>query len=219
MALIENLLGMSRDFFVLWGYIVVFLTIFLESLPFIGAFIPGGFITLLLSGFLAKLEFFVLWKIILVAIIASILIDTFGYLLGRFVDRDFFRQHSRILLVKRKTIEKVIRVVHENIGKSLIVGRINPITRSIAPFVVGNERVGFVKFLFYNFLGGVLWVTTFICIGYLFGNSFQVIQDIEKYVWWTIIVLVVGFYICYLGESFKKFFGKDRVNNGTNRKK
>lgn len=219
MVFAENLLGMSRDFFVPWGYVVVFFTIFLESLPFIGAFIPGGFITLLLSGLLAKLGFFVLWKIVLVAIIASILIDTFGYLCGRFSNKNFLCQHSRIFLIKKKTLEKVIQVVHRNIGKSLIIGRMNPVTRSIAPFVVGNERVSFAKFFFYNVIGGILWVTTFIFIGYLFGNSFQVIQDIEKYVWWTIIVFAIGFYIYYLGESFKKFFTKNGMSDNANCKK
>ena len=139
------------------------------------------------------------------------MIDTLGYLFGRFVDKDFFSRHSRILLVKRKTIEKVGKIVRGNIGKSLIIGRMNPVTRSIAPFIVGNEKVGFAKFFLYNVIGGVLWVTTFVFIGYLFGNSVHVVQDIEKYVWWTVIVLVGGFYIYYLSESFKKFFAKSGV--------
>lgn len=220
MVFIENLLGMSREFFAFWGYIVVFLTIFLESFPFFGAFIPGGIITLFLSGLLAKLGFFLLWKIVLVAIIASILIDIFGYLFGRFVSKDFFHRHARILLVKKRTLEKVGKVVRGHTGKSLIIGRMNPVTRSIAPFIVGNERVSFAKFLFYDILGGILWVVTFVLIGYLFGNSFQLLQDTEKYILWTTIILLGGFYIYYMGNIFKEFFSrKNGVNNGTDCKK
>ena len=220
MVLTENLLGMSREFFSLWGYLIVFVALFLESFPFLGAFIPGGIITLLLSGFLAKLGFFLLWKIVLVAIVAAILIDIFGYLFGRFVSKDFFHRHARILLVKRKTLEKVGRIVRGHTGKSLIIGRMNPVTRSIAPFIVGNERVSFAKFFFYDVVGGILWVTTFVFIGYMFGNSYQFVQNTERYILWATVILLGGFYVYYMGNIFKEFFSKKNgVENGANCKK
>ena len=199
-------MGMSRDFFGLWGYMVVFAAIFLESFPFLGAFVPGGIIALVICGFLVKLGYFVFWKIIVVAGLASFLIDIFGYVLGRSRNREFLHRRAGIFLVKYKTIEKVIGLVHGHAGKSLILGKINPITRSIAPFVFGNERVPFLKFLFFSFIGSVVWVGSFIFLGFILGNSYEVVVVAERYILWVGGILLGGFYIYYLGNLFKEFF-------------
>lgn len=199
---------MSREFFGVWGYIVVFVALFLESFPFLGAFIPGGTIALLIAGFLTKLGYFSLWKIVLVCVAASITIDVFGYGLGRTRAKGFLGRKSKFFLVKHDTIEKVVRIVHGHTGKSLIFGRMNPITRSIAPFVVGNERVCFSKFLFFSVLGSFIWVVCFVFLGYVFGNSYEVIAIAERYILWTGILLLGGFYVYWLGNLFKEYFGR-----------
>lgn len=208
MVFVESLFGMSREFFGFWGYAVVFVALFLESFPFLGAFVPGGIIALLICGFLTKLGYFALWKIVLVCIAASVCIDVFGYWLGRTRTKGFMCRRSKIFLVKRETIERVICIVHGHTGKSLIFGRMNPVTRSIAPFVVGNERVSFLKFLFFSVIGSFIWVICFVFLGYILGNSYEVIAIAERYILWTGIVLIGGFYAYWLGNLFKEYFGK-----------
>lgn len=210
MVFIESLLGMSRGFFQFWAYFVVFFALLLESFPFIGAFVPGGIIILLISGFLARLGFFILWKVIIVIIFASILTDFIGYIFGRSVDKDFFHRHSKILLIRRSTIERVGRIVHGHTGKSLIFGKINPVTRSIAPFIVGNEGVNPAKFSFYSVMGSTLWVIMFVFVGYIFGNSIQVVREAERYILWTTLILLGGFYTYYLRSMFHRFFSKTK---------
>ena len=150
MAFTEILMHMNRSSFALWGHVIVFVALFLESLPFVGALIPGGTIILLLAGILSKWGFFTLWKVGLVAIAASISIDTLNYYLGRRVSRDFFHRCAGKLFVKKSVLERVGRAVHGHTGKALIVGRLNPVTRAIGPFVVGNERVSFILYPFLN---------------------------------------------------------------------
>jgi len=207
MVFVESLFGMSREFFGFWGYVVVFAAVFLESLPFVGAFIPGGMIALLVCGFLAKLGYFVLWKIVLVAVMASVAVDMVGYFLGRSQDSGFLCRRSRIFLVKRKTIEKVGMFVRKHSGKALVFGKMNPVTRSISPFVVGNEGVGFHRFILYSVLSSALWVTFFIMVGFVFGNSFELVKGAERVVVWLMVVLLGGFYVYYLGNLFREFFG------------
>jgi membrane-associated protein len=217
MVFVENLFEMSKEFFNFWAYLVVFFAIFIESFPFIGAFVPGGLIALLICGFLVKLGYFGLWKIILVCIAASIAIDIFGYWLGRSRGRDFLSRRSGILLVKRETIEKVIRVVHGHTGKSLIFGRLNPVTRSIAPFVVGNERVPFLKFLSFSVIGSFMWVVCFVFLGYILGNSYEVVAVAERYILWVGLILIGVFWLYWLGNLFKEYFGKNGgIKNGNN---
>ncbi|MFH0808517.1 MAG: DedA family protein [archaeon] len=215
MVFVEGLLGMSREFFGFWGYAVVFIAIFLESFPFLGAFVPGGIIALFLCGFLTKLGYFVLWEIVLVAVIASISIDMVGYFFGRSRCVGFLCKRSRIFLVKQHTIERIGRIVKKNAGKSLIFGKMNPVTRSITPFIIGNERIGFHKFIFYSILSSVLWVVFFVSIGYLFGNSLEFVRHAERLIVWLMVVFLGGFYVYYIGNLFLKFFGnKGNMEDG-----
>lgn len=203
---------MSREFFGFWGYVVVFVAIFLESSPFLGAFIPGGLIALLICGFLAKLGYFVLWKVVVVGVGACVFVDCFGYWLGRNRREGFLHRRAGILLVKRGTIERVLRVVHGHPGKSLIFGKMNPITRSIAPFVVGNERVSFLKFFSFSAIGSFLWVVCFMFLGYILGNSYEVVAAAEQYIFWIGIILLGGFYAYWLRNLFKEYFVKPRAS-------
>lgn len=203
MAFTEVLLHMNRSSFALWGHVIVFVALFLESLPFVGAFIPGGTIVLLLAGILAKWGFFSLWKVGLVAIAASIAIDTFGYCLGRNVSKDFFHRSANRLLVKKSVLERICKMVHGHTGKALVFGRLNPVTRSIGPFIVGNEKVNFWKFFFFNVVGGVLWVVMFLFVGYLFGGGLESAQEMEHFVLWVTVAIVGCFYGYYVISSLR----------------
>ena len=210
MVFVENLFYMNQEFFSFWGYVVVFVAVFIESFPFLGAFIPGGLIALLICGFLSKLGYFALWKVVLVGVAACVAVDVFGYWFGRNMAKGFLHRRSKIFLVKHTTIDKVVKIVHGHTGKSLIFGRMNPITRSIAPFIVGNERVGFLKFLFFSLLGSFIWVVCFMFLGYVLGNSYEVVARAEQYILWIGIVLLGGFYAYWIGNLFKEYFGNKK---------
>jgi len=220
MVFINELLGMSRVFFHFWAYLVVFFGLVLESLPFVGAFVPGGIIMLLICGLLTRLGFFILWKVIVVAVFASVTVDFIGYFFGRNVNKNFLHRHRKIFLIKNTTIERARRIIHGYTGKSLIFGKINPITRSIAPFIVGNEEIDFAQFFFYSVVGSFLWVIMFVFAGYIFGNSIQLVKQTESYILWTTIILISGFYIYYLRNMFRNFLSKTKngVKNGFSRK-
>jgi membrane-associated protein len=203
MAFTEVLLHMNRSSFALWGHVIVFVALFLESLPFVGAFIPGGTIILLLAGILSKWGFFTLWKVGLVAIAASISIDTFSYCLGRGVGKDFFHKCAGKCFVKKSVLKRVGKMVRGHTGKALIFGRLNPVTRSIGPFMVGNERVKFWKFFLFNIIGGVLWVIMFLFLGYIFGAGLSGTREMEYFVLLTTVIIVGCFYGYYIFNSLK----------------
>lgn len=214
MVFVEKLFYMNESFFAFWGYLVVFLAIFLESFPFLGAFVPGGLVALLACGFLARLGYFALWKVVVVGILASSSVDIFGYFFGKSRAKGFLHRKSRIFLVKHSTIDKVTRAVRGHTVKSLIFGKINPITRSIAPFIFGNERVGFFRFLISSIIGSTIWVTCFMFLGYILGSSYTVIVKAEQYILWVGVVLLGLFYFFWVGNLFKEyFFNKVNGNN------
>ena len=91
----------------------------------------------------------------------------------------------------------------------MIFGRLNPVTRSIAPFLVGTEDVGFWKFFIWNVIGGALWVTLFIFVGYIFGGSLEVMRSAEIYIVGGTIAIAGGFYLYYIVNLLRK--GTDKI--------
>jgi membrane-associated protein len=55
-------------------------------------------------------------------------------------------------------------------GKTIILARFVPIVRTFAPFVAGVGRMTYGRFLAYNVVGAVAWVTLCVTAGYFFGN-------------------------------------------------
>ncbi|MFH1451781.1 MAG: DedA family protein [archaeon] len=201
--IIESLLNFNKEFFQFWGYVVVFFIIVLDAFPLIGVFFPVGTLMLIISGIFVRLGYFSLWKIILVCFTASFLIDTVGYYWGRRVKKDFYHNTLKKFFIKKSLLEKVGGIVNGHTGKALIFGRLSAITRALGPFVVGTEKVGQAKFFFYNLIGGVLWVTLGIFVGYLFGGSLATLEAVEKKILIITTCIIVGFFIYYLYDNFR----------------
>ena len=196
MAIIDKILSLNISFINTFGYPLIFLLIFFEAAPFIGIIIPGSVI-LFFAGFLTKLGFFNLWIVVFLAVLGAILGDTTGYLTGKYFGKKILSRFGKYFLIKKELSEKTCQVVHAHTGKSLIIGRFNPLTRCIAPFILGIHKVSFAKFMFFNILGGVLWGSFFVLFGYLFGQSYNLAHDVEKYILIITIFLIISFYIYY----------------------
>ena len=73
-------------------------------------------------------------------------------------------------------------------GKTIVLARFIPIIRTFAPVVAGVGRMEYRRFLAYNVLGGIGWVTSMTWAGYLLG---QAIPDIGRYIHVVIVVVVI----------------------------
>lgn len=56
---------------------------------------------------------------------------------------------------------------------AVFVGRFITGLRVFAGPLAGIFRLPYLRFLFFNFTGAVAWATTFGCVGFLFGSSWQ----------------------------------------------
>jgi membrane-associated protein len=63
-----------------------------------------------------------------------------------------------------------------------------PFLRTFAPFVAGVAQMTRAKFVFYDVLGGALWVGGIVTIGYLFGNIPFVKAHLDKIIWAMILI-------------------------------
>lgn len=177
----------------LWE-IGIFVAIFAESVPFIGALIPGGAIILFLAGFYSRfgsLNIYVTW---LVCFLASYSIDLFGYYVGKRWGNKWISKYSKYFMIRECFIHKLADILKKHAVKGLVIGKFNPATRSMGPFVAGMKELEYQKFNKISLLASALWVTFFVWIGYFVGSG---VEKISLYGKIAIVLTICGFLFLY----------------------
>lgn len=169
-------------------YAVLFLIVFAETGFVVTPFLPGDSL-LFAAGAIAALGSLNIWLIVLLLIIAAIAGDTVNYWIGHYFGQKIVN-HPRIPFINQEHIDKTEQFFKKYGGKTIILARFVPIVRTFAPFVAGIGVMNYQKFILYNVMGGVLWVTIFTLSGFFFGNM-PFIKENFHYAIVAIVILSV----------------------------
>jgi len=153
-----------------WTYLLLFVIIFLETGIVVTPFLPGDSLLFAAGTFASpalgsSLNIFLLWFLMCTA---AILGDTVNYWIGHFIGPRAFSGEVRFL--KKEYMDRTHEFFERYGGKTIVIARFVPIVRTFAPFVAGVGEMSYGRFLSYNVIGGVAWVTLFTFLGYFFGN-------------------------------------------------
>ena len=181
-----------------FGLFGVFAIVFPESGLFFGFFLPGDSL-LFTAGLLASQGHFSVLVLWLGCVLCAILGDSVGYAFGKKVGpKIFFREDS--LFFHKKHIERT-RAFYEKYGKKTIVlARFVPIVRTFAPILAGVGRMEYRTFISYNVIGGVLWSTLLIFLGWGLGS---IIPGIDRYLLPIVLAIIVISFLPLLREWIK----------------
>lgn len=152
-----------------WIYLILFLIIFCETGLVVTPFLPGDSLLFALGALAAVPEYGLNFLLLMLLLcIAAILGDSFNYYTGskignRVYLRDFW-------FLRRKHIDETQKFYAKYGGRTIIYARFMPIVRTFAPFVAGVGKMNYRKFLSYNIIGAIVWITFFMIVGYVFGN-------------------------------------------------
>jgi membrane-associated protein len=152
-------------------YAILFVIIFCETGLVVTPFLPGDSLLFAAGALSASLNTGgILNPILLIVImsIAAIAGDTVNYMIGAYIGPKVFERDSRFL--KKEYFDRTNAFYEKYGGKTIILARFVPIVRTFAPFVAGVGKMNYRRFITFNVLGGILWVTIFIVLGALFGN-------------------------------------------------
>jgi len=183
-----------------FGYIGIFIAIFLESGAIIGAFLPGDSLLFTL-GLLSAQTVFNLWIIIPSAVLGAVLGDSVGYAIGKTLGPSVFKKEES-LFFKKEYLARTqdFFIAH---GKSaIIIARFVPIMRTFTPIMAGVGKMNYSTFLIYNIIGGIIWVGSYTLIGYTLG---ALIPGIEKYLFIIITGIVIVSFIPFMHEIVRWF--------------
>ncbi|KKS34622.1 MAG: Phosphoesterase PA-phosphatase related protein [Parcubacteria group bacterium GW2011_GWC2_42_12] len=178
-----------------WGYLILFFSAVVETLPVLGTFIPGHAVVFF-SGFLAYAGIFRLDAAIAVAFAGALTGDLLAYIIGRKYGHDFMVRYGKYFFLNQERLEKTKRMVLEHAGKTLIIGRFGAFTRAVSAFIAGASKVKFFRFIFFAVAGGAAWASSSVLVGYIFGQGFAVAA---KYFGRFIVIAIVAIILIILG--------------------
>ncbi len=188
-----------------WTYLILFLIIFAETGLVVTPFLPGDSLLFAAGAIIAKpetdLNIFVMWILLMVA---GIIGDMVNYHIGKYIGPKAFSGKYKFL--KKEYLEKTEKFYEKYGGKTIIYARFVPIIRTFAPFVAGVGSMSYAKFASYNVIGAILWVTSFLFIGYFFGGL-PIIKDNFTIVIFAIIFLSM---LPPIIEVVKEKYGKKK---------
>ncbi|MFN2160154.1 MAG: DedA family protein [Anaerolineales bacterium] len=153
-----------------WTYLILFVIIFMETGLVVTPFLPGDSLLFAAGTFASPalgsaLNIFLLWALL---VAAAVIGDTVNYWVGHFIGPRAFSGEVRFL--KKEYLDRTHEFYEKHGGKTIILARFVPIIRTFAPFVAGVGEMSYGRFISYNVIGGVLWVSIFTMGGYFFGN-------------------------------------------------
>ena len=193
------------QYFGSWTYLVIFLIIFCETGLVVTPILPGDSLLFGLGAFAANpylkgpLTLELLFMTLTIAAIAG---DSLNYAIGHYLGpRVFQKEDGRFF--KRAYLEKTHKFYERHGGKTIIIARFMPIIRTFAPFVAGIGRMNYSRFISYNVIGGICWISLFIFGGYFFGNISFVKSNFTLVIISIIIISVLPGVIEYLRQRRK----------------
>ncbi|HBQ50480.1 hypothetical protein A3B42_01640 [Candidatus Daviesbacteria bacterium RIFCSPLOWO2_01_FULL_38_10] len=169
------------------GYFGVFAIVFLESGMMVGFFFPGDSL-LFTAGFLASQGFLDIKILIVGCFIAAITGDSIGYYIGKKLGPKIFTKNNS-LLFQKKHLERAQQFYDKHGGKTIILARFIPVIRAFAPVVAGVGTMNYKRFVFFNFLGAVLWAIIIPLLGFYLGSA---IPDVDKYLLPIVGLIIVA---------------------------
>jgi len=197
LALDQTLAGIAGQYGP-WLYALLFAIIFAETGLVVFPFLPGDSILFIAGTVVAAAGLNVhLLAVLLVA--AAIFGDSLNYSIGRYIGPKVFqRPDSRWF--RQEHLRRTQAFYDKYGGVTIIIGRFVPIIRTFAPFLAGVAGMPYRRFLSFNVIGAVLWITSLVYAGFWFGNIPWVKENLTFIVIGIVVVSLIPALTTYLRE-------------------
>lgn len=156
-----------------WGYLVVFICVTLECAAIF--FLPGETLVVI-GGFFAARGELELKDLIVFVSAGAILGYCIGFDLGRRFGRVRLLYFGRWVGLREKHFNRVDAFFARYGGGAVFLGRFTSFIRAFVSLAAGTSNMPYRRFLFFNFMGGILWSVSFALLGYFIGASLQLAE-------------------------------------------
>ncbi|MBA1435019.1 VTT domain-containing protein [Bombilactobacillus bombi] len=154
-----------------WSYVILFLIIFVETGAVILPFLPGDSLLFAAAALAAnqnsRLNFWILFILFLTAAVGG---DSSNFFISKHLNQWLQTKAWFHKFVKPEYLTQAQEFFDKHGGKAIALGRFIPIIRTFVPFVAGSGALSYGRFLHYNIIGSLIWVSMCLICGHLFGN-------------------------------------------------
>jgi len=188
---VEHLVAGLESFVHHYGVFAVFLIVTIEAL---GAPVPGETL-LIFSAVLAGRGEMSLPGLLIFASAGAVLGDNIGYAIGRTLGRGtILRYGGKVGLTDARfaTVESIFRRYG---SATVLFARFFNILRQLNGIVAGILGMSWRRFLLFNALGGVLWVTVWVLAATYFTEHLAILTTLAHHTKVVAIILVVAILI------------------------
>jgi membrane protein DedA with SNARE-associated domain/membrane-associated phospholipid phosphatase len=186
-----------------YGYLVILLGVMLEST---GVPLPGETI-LIASGVLVQRGHLDLGYVIVFGILGAVVGDQIGYWVGREGGRPFVLRWGRYVFITPERLARAEAFFARHGGKAVFLARFFSGLRVFGALVAGISRMRWGTFILYNALGGAVWATAVVLVGYFLGSSIGLVErwlGRATLVLGAVLAVVVAFYLAYRWASHNR---------------
>lgn len=172
------------DFVHQLGYLGIFLMTFVES-----TFVPiPAEVTMIPAGYLVQQGKMDFTMVLLASIFGTVGGAYFNYWLAKRFGRDLFIRYGKYLMMTDAKLLKLELFFAKHGAISTFTGRLLPGIRHYISFPAGLAKMDVRKFFLYTALGGAIWMTVLVCLGYFIGEN----QDLATKYLPMIKVIILG---------------------------
>ena len=155
-----------------YGYLVVFFGVMLESA---GVPLPGETV-LITAGVLVHRGVLDLGDTLFFGILGAVIGDQIGYWVGRLGGRPFALRWGRYALITPERLGHAEAFFARHGGRAVFLARFVTGLRVFGALVAGTSRMPWVRFALYNILGGTMWATAALLLGYFLWASISLVE-------------------------------------------
>ncbi len=170
-----------------WGYPLMFVLMFLE----------GPFATMI-AAFLASQGYFNVGIVFVLSVAGDVLGDIGLYHIGYYGGPKVIEKLQKFLKVRDATVETLTKKFHQNSARLIFYVKSTTGLSYITFTLAGALRMKLTKFIKNSILGGLVWSSLLVILGYFFGYAAEQISQYIKYAGYIIFsaaviaVIVIG---------------------------
>ena len=150
-----------------YGVIFMFIVVYLEYLNVPG--VPSG-VVMPAAGVLISQSNLNFISVVIASVLAGILGSITLYYIGYFIGKPFLNYCNKKFPKAKKTTDKIVAWNEKHCGREIFIARLIPFLRTFISAVSGVFRINVLQFIIYSVVGIVIWNTSLVTVGYLFGD-------------------------------------------------
>jgi membrane protein DedA with SNARE-associated domain/rhodanese-related sulfurtransferase len=183
------------DFFLQYGYLILFLWVGAEQLG-----VPVPSIPLLIAaGAISATRHMSIAGMLLAVVAACAVSDTVWFNLGRRFGGKVVRLLCRLSLETDTCVKRTENIFTKHGPAALLIAKFMPGLNSVAAPIAGESGMQYSRFIAWDLAGATLWATAFLLAGRLFGDTLKKYQNLGL---WTgrlagflFVAAILGFLI------------------------